>query len=66
MKKKVLEYFLKPFNAYNVLILDTQKAQDSEIAEISIQKGFHCLQAFLLKTIKVPHLFMDLNVFFLV
>ena len=40
MKKQGLKYFLKPFNAYDFLILGIQKAQDLKIAEVSNQEGF--------------------------
>ena len=40
MKKQGLEYFSKPFNAYDFLILGIQKSQDLEIAEVSNKEGF--------------------------
>ena len=63
MKKQGLKHFLKPFNAYNFLILEIQKAQDLEIAEVSYQEGFTLSSGIFVKTIKVRHLFMYLNVF---
>ena len=65
MKKQGLKYFLKPFNTYDFLILGIQKAQDLEIAEVSNQEGFTLPSGIFIKTIKVRHLFMDLNIFFL-
>ena len=40
MKKQGLEYFSKPFKAYDFLILGIQKVQDLEIAEVSNKEGF--------------------------